>query len=542
MEVRMQDGTRAINPKGSGSAQTLWDINSRFRGPDTERPPTPGPQPRTEQWQDTPRRPFTQEQRGQTTVLLGGLTVLHDDLFAAVFEGLGYRCQSLKNPDNDAMRVGKEYGNRGQCNPTYFTVGNLVKYLIQLRDAEGMDAEEIVDSYVFVTFGSCGPCRFGTYLTEYRKALRDAGFDGFRIYDFTKYGHHKGAPEVAGLELDLRLYKVFAKAIVAGDVINVLGYRIRPYELVPRATDEALAECHDILREAFAANRSILLALRRCCKVLEKVEVDRFQAKPKVAIIGEFWAMTTEGDGNYHLQRFLEAEGAECDIQIPTNWALYCIWCFQYDIKERMMLRRRNGARDDNETVAPLRKLAALWLADHVIKLVFRIFAGQAGLKNYHLPDMDRLARTSHDFYSNQLRGGEGHMEVGKVIDFATEKRAHMVISVKPFGCLPSSGVSDGVQSLVTARFPEIIFTPIETSGDGAVSAQSRIQMALFKARKKAQDEYDAALAETSLNINEVASRVQTKPVFSKALYYPRHKVAGTGANAVFEIARRSVR
>ena len=24
---------------------------------------------------------------------------------------------------------GKEFGNRGQCNPTYFTVGNLVKYL-----------------------------------------------------------------------------------------------------------------------------------------------------------------------------------------------------------------------------------------------------------------------------------------------------------------------------------------------------------------------------------------------------------------------------
>ena len=26
--------------------------------------------------------------------------------------------------------------------------------------------------------------------------------------------------------------------------------------------------------------------------------------------------MTTEGDGNYGLQRFLESEGAECDIQL----------------------------------------------------------------------------------------------------------------------------------------------------------------------------------------------------------------------------------
>lgn len=42
----------------------------------------------------------------------------------------------------------------------------------------------------------------------------------------------------------------------------------------------------------------------------------RTQAKPKTSVLGEFWAMTTEGDGNYHLQRFLEKEGAEPDIQI----------------------------------------------------------------------------------------------------------------------------------------------------------------------------------------------------------------------------------
>ncbi len=32
--------------------------------------------------------------------------------------------------------------------------------------------------------------------------------------------------------------------------------------------------------------------------------------------------MTTEGDGNYGLQKFLEQEGAECDIQPVTAWIL----------------------------------------------------------------------------------------------------------------------------------------------------------------------------------------------------------------------------
>ena len=37
--------------------------------------------------------------------------------------------QGDRLPDNSALKFGKEFGNRGQCNPTYFTVGNLVKYL-----------------------------------------------------------------------------------------------------------------------------------------------------------------------------------------------------------------------------------------------------------------------------------------------------------------------------------------------------------------------------------------------------------------------------
>ena len=68
--------------------------------------------------------------------------------------------------------------------------------------------------------------------------------------------------------------------------------------------------------------------------------------KPHVSIIGEFWAMTTEGDGNYGLQRFLESEGAECDIQLVTAWLLFMLWEQRCDTKLRMELRGEdNGAQ-----------------------------------------------------------------------------------------------------------------------------------------------------------------------------------------------------
>ena len=57
--------------------------------------------------------------------------------------------------------------------------------------------------------------------------------------------------------------------------------------------------------------------------------------------------MTTEGDGNYGLQKFLEAEGAECDIQPVAAWILFMIWEQTWDTQQRMVLLRRRELGDD---------------------------------------------------------------------------------------------------------------------------------------------------------------------------------------------------
>ena len=125
------------------------------------------------------------------------------DLLNGALKGIGYSVQMLDCPTNEGFQAGKEFGNRGQCNPTYYTVGNLVKYLCDLRDKEGWSTEDVIAKHVFVTAGACGPCRFGMYVTEYRKALRDAGFDGFRVMLFQQQGGLSQATgEASGLELN----------------------------------------------------------------------------------------------------------------------------------------------------------------------------------------------------------------------------------------------------------------------------------------------------------------------------------------------------
>lgn len=499
--------------------------------------------PKDEHWiEEMANLTFTKREKGKVTLLIGGLTMAHDYLVEGGFKSLGYNVVALDAPDHDALQVGREFGNRGQCNPTYFTVGNLVKFLIHLREKRGLTTRQIVDEYVFLTAGACGPCRFGMYVTEYRKALRDAGFDGFRVMLFQQSGGLSQATgEESGLELNPKFFIALLKALVAGDVINGMGYRIRPYEVEKGTTDRAIAEAKKICYEAMLHRKSILMALRRARAVLEAVPVDRTQVRPKVAIIGEFWAMTTEGDGNYQLQRFLEQEGAEDDIQFVSAWILYNIWEASFDTQNRAALRGEDGGRSGLQGVGEfgvfLRE-AGLWAADKALRVAFQTFAHAIGFYGYTLPDMDDVARVAAPFYNNDLRGGEGHMEVGKLILNVVKSKATMTLSVKPFGCMPSSGVSDGVQSLISERYPGTIFCAVETTGDGAVNFQSRVLMYLFKARQAAQAEVDATLAETGLTLERVRAFLRENPRYASSLYHPRHHASTTTADLIYEVAR----
>jgi predicted nucleotide-binding protein (sugar kinase/HSP70/actin superfamily) len=488
-------------------------------------------------WRESFPRPFTRAQRSSTTIWMAGLTVNHDTFFCAAARGFGYKMESLPVPDNKALNVGKEYGNRGQCNPTYYTVGNLIRALRDL-EAKGHTRESLIRDFVLLTAASCGPCRFGMYATEYRKALRDAGYEGFRIEQLVQTCVVDGGDGAdKGIEFDLPFSIALVKALLAGDMLNLLGYRIRPYEIEKGATNSAMEKSRLCIIEALENRKPVRPALRKCRALFEAVAVDRLQPKPMVSVIGEIWAMTTEGDGNYQIQDFLEEEGAEVSTQPIFNWLLYVLWGQKHDIAERRQLRGVDRAKRGLAGKSPWKRMVGIRVLEQILKVTIRSFARAAGVAHLHLTNIANLAELSGKYYDLDVRGGEGFLEVGKFIDISQNSRAHLVLSVKPFGCLPSSAVSDGVQSLTTAQNPNAAFYAIETTGDGKASVHSRIQMMLFKVHQRARDEFKDALADGKLDIEDARRRLARHRRYNSALHYPRHQVATTAANLASELA-----
>ncbi|MFN0172476.1 MAG: activator of (R)-2-hydroxyglutaryl-CoA dehydratase [Bryobacteraceae bacterium] len=522
-------------------------------------------------------RSFTAEERDKVTILFGGLTAKHEALIQAVFRGAGYKCEILPVPDVPAFQAGKEFGNNGQCNPTYFTVGNLVQYLQRL-EAGGMSRNDIIDNHVFFTAGSCGPCRFGMYEAEYRFALQNAGYDGFRVLLFQQQEGINAKSGEAGLKFNVDFGLGMLNALHLGDTMNEMAYLIRPYETTKgetnRVFDEAMSRLVTLLKDRkhfeimeqspgwvqnYLADRKgvrnpsntigkirehlygdvFIDTIDEVRNLINTIEVDRFKVKPIVKITGEFWAQTTEGDGNFNMFRFLEREGAEVKVEPIATWVAYL--CHQ----AKTIARNKHDVESHAHPLAWHEFRKRLTRAMNLQKKVFGLHMGEVlwshfyhriidklGGTAHHLIPQDELAALAHPFYHKMSRGGEGHLEIGKNIYYHIHHLTHMVLAVKPFGCMPSSQ-SDGVQSAVVNKYRDMIFLPIETSGEGEVNAHSRVQMALGEAKAKAKLEFETVLQSCGKTLPDLRSYVADHPELKRPLYKVPHKegVAGTAAH-----------
>ena len=375
-------------------------------------------------------------------------------------------------------------------------------------------------------------------------------------------------------------------ALNLGDITNVIRYKLRPYEVIPGETDRAIEWVVDELSR-FLRDRPVfeilersprwlavrlarqkkwkdilntlgkvrehlygkpfIESLRRCRARLGKVEIDRLRVKPIVKVTGEFWAQLAEGDGNFNMFSFLEREGAQVSVDSIGNWVMYLLHQAKANAKER----KNVDAPHAGAAWWEIKKL--LWNELHFQKkwtpltLGERIWARQyeritqafGHIADPLLPQKE-LARLAHPFYHSLARGGEGHLEVGKNVYYNTNRLCHMVLALKPFACMPSSQ-SDGVQSAVVNHFPEMIFLPIETAGEGEINAHSRVQMALTEAKAKAWAEFDQCIATSRVRPEDIRDYVAEHPELRSPLYriHKHPGVAGVAANFVLHVARK---
>jgi predicted nucleotide-binding protein (sugar kinase/HSP70/actin superfamily) len=286
-----------------------------------------------------------------------------------------------------------------------------------------------------------------------------------------------------------------------------MEYLTRPYEVNPGQTDKVMKESADYLFEVFQKRplRTISMemlawhflsgyfadALRVVRKKFDAIEVDRLQVKPKIKITGEFWLQTHEGDGNYNIKRWLEQEGSEVMPPPVAVWLGYLlhtpIWRLEKKGRRGPQGSHENcdGARDGKAVCGDLQPVPE-----------------GARQRAARIAGPGRTEELASPFFHYELRGGEGHMLVGKALHAHLHKSANMTCELSPYSCMPNT-MSQGAMANVLGRYPDLLYAPIEIKGDAEVHALSRCQMILTEAKKRAQSEFVEAMAKTGMTLEK---------------------------------------
>jgi predicted nucleotide-binding protein (sugar kinase/HSP70/actin superfamily) len=486
--------------------------------------------------------PFTRAERDSVSILFGGLHWRVERLLEAVFENLGYRARALPAARKEDLLTGREVADIGQCCPTSFTTGNLVNFL--RGEARRIGPAEVARRYVYFTAGSCGACRFGQYHQSYELALRNTGLEAFRMFLLAQDRLDQGAANGDGLEIDIAMTTGMLWAVLCTDVLQSLEYQVRPYEVVPGRTDQVVRESVEYLFDVFRRRprrRSrwgtvawhlttgyFTRALREVHRRFAAIEVDRLRVKPVVKITGEFYLQTVEGDPNYNIHRWLEAEGAEVYPAAVSVWLDYWMRWYVQGFEDYVGIDR----------YAPL-KIRGVKALQRLFRWTYDRFRHALGDLPHEMPDQYELRRLAAPYFNSRLSGGEGDMLVGKALWAHQRKRAHMICELSPYACMPNT-MSVGAMAGVVGRHPDLLYAPLEIKGDAEVHALSRCQMILTEARRRAQQEFDATLERHGLTLGQVAEYLDRHPEMKRATYrVPHDGVVGTAANLVAHVAGR---
>lgn len=485
-------------------------------------------------------RPFTKEERGQVTILFGGLHWRAERVVQAVLENQGYKARVLPVATKEDLLTGREVADIGQCCPTSFTTGNLVNFL--RSEAKRIGPEEVTKRYVYLTAGACGACRFGQYHQSYELALRSTGMESFRLFLMAQDRMDQGEAKGDGLEINIPFTTGAVWAILCTDVLQDLEYQIRPYEVNPGQTDQVVKESVEYLYDVFRNRpyrgnkwRSLLWhlttdyfvkALREVHKKFETIEVDHLRVKPVVKITGEFYLQTVEGAPNYNIHHWLESEGAEVYPAAIAVWLDYWMRWYVQGFEDYIGIDR----------YARL-KIRGIKTLQTLFRWTYNRLRAALGNIPHELPDQYELRRLASPYYHSRLSGGEGDMLVGKALWAYRHKKAHMTCELSPYSCMPNT-MSIGAMSGVLGKYPDLLYAPLEIKGDAEVHALSRCQMILFSAKQRAQDEGQTALEEKGLTPEKIRAFEENHPDIRRATYaLPHYGVAGTAANYVHHIA-----
>ena len=401
----------------------------------------------------------------ERTCLIPEMNRLGSHLLAASFRSFGIRAKILET--FQGMDLGMAHTSGKECFPCQITMGDILHFMKQ--EMARLGAKFDSDAYVYFLPEADGPCRFGMY-NKYQRIVLDSfpGLSGLRIGALTTADGYSlsGIIEEARVT-DLR--KSSYVALVVGDVLDRLLWRVRPYEKEPGLADLVIEKCLEYMVNTFERFGQglqfdqILERLEVVIKEVKAVMDSQIPRKPLIGMVGEIY-LRTHVKANQDVIRMLEKHGAEVVNASVSEWINFTSYdhyrsakiALGFSLKQLKFDRLKDHLKDLFTYGGDL--FYQEYRQRQIYKRALALIDLAKDHKVSHLEDVIK----EQDLYSFDL-GTEACLSIAGMMEYV-RAGYNGLVNVYPFTCMPSITTSSIVRPLMNKLKVPYLDTPYDSS------------------------------------------------------------------------------
>ncbi len=413
---------------------------------------------------------FTKKMKQKHTILVPQMSPIHFQFLEYAFRASGYNLDILPSVDEGAIEEGLKYVNNDACYPSIIVIGQIVEAL------KSGKYDENNTSVVISQTG--GGCRATNYIGFLRKALRDIGLGHIPVISVNAVGMEKNP----GFKLTPSLLHKSMMALVYGDLLMRVVYKIRPYEKISGSTNVLYEKWVEICKESVLRGnfKEFKHNIRKIVNDFDTLEINNIQ-KPRVGLVGEI-LVKYHPTANNNVVDIIEAEGAEAVMPDLTDFLLYCAYNQDF----------RHSHLSGSKTAK---------IVGHIIIKAIECYRREMKKvlnksNRFEAPkSIKQLAKSASKVLSLGNQTGEGWFLTAEMIELI-ESGVPNILCMQPFACLPNHVTGKGMIKALRNRYINSNIVAIDYDpGASEVNQLNRIKLMLSVAFKNLREQEEGSIA-----------------------------------------------
>ena len=407
---------------------------------------------------------FTKKMKQTHTILAPQMSPIHFQFLEEAFKQSGYQFVVLPSEDYQAVDVGLKYVNNDACYPAILVVGQIIEAL------QSGKYDPHNTSVAITQTG--GGCRATNYIGFLRKALRDAGYEHVPVISISASNLESNP----GFRYSVKLLHRAMVAVVYGDVLMNVLYRVRPYEKIRGSANALYEKWTDICLTSIKAKRTkFKKVVKKLIEEFDQLPMDNM-VKPRVGLVGEI-LVKFHPTANNNVVDVVEAEGGEAVMPSLMGFMYYC--AYNAPINKDLLKDR---------TLKTFWHKVTIWVIERYEGTYKKVLDKS---KHFHPPASIReLAEYASGVLSLGNQTGEGWLLTGEMVELI-QTGAKNIICMQPFACLPNHVVGKGMIKELKRVYPGTNIVAIDYDpGASEVNQLNRIKLMITTAFENMKKEH----------------------------------------------------